>query len=486
MASAYEGNVEAQVAVIVFSEDYASSSWCLEEVAKIMNCKAQKDLIVLPVFYKVKPREVRERKGSYGRAMAKHESEFGKDSHKMNRWKKALFDASKLSGWHFNNEVEVELIEKIVKEISNQLDRRPLHVARHPVGIHPRVVELESMLKLESDNDVLMIGLWGPGGIGKTTLSKALYNTIFRQFEGSCFLADVRKTSKDSEDLVPLQKKLLSKILPRRRVVVSSVDEGINLMRDRLCHKKVLLVLDDVNDVRRLYALAGEPEGFGEGSRIIITTRDEQLLTSHGIDEDHIYEVEPLEYCDALELLNGHAFRRNNKKIIRKDLVDRVLHYANGLPLALEELGRSLCCRREREWESTLHNLAKFPNKFINDALKWSYDGLEDYAKEIFLDIACFFEGQSKEYIMKVLDSCNFDPTIVVQVLAEKSLIIKEREILRMRNLIQLMAMDIIRQECPNDPGRRSRLWLFDDFHNVLSRHLVRFAGIDIYFALIV
>ncbi|KAK3416306.1 hypothetical protein EUGRSUZ_H01768 [Eucalyptus grandis] len=39
---------EAQVAIIVFSEDYASSSWCLEEVAKIMKCKAQKDLIVLP------------------------------------------------------------------------------------------------------------------------------------------------------------------------------------------------------------------------------------------------------------------------------------------------------------------------------------------------------------------------------------------------------------------------------------------------------
>ncbi|XP_039155641.1 toll/interleukin-1 receptor-like protein [Eucalyptus grandis] len=51
---------ESSVAIIIFSEDYASSQWCLEELVKIMECKAQKDLIVLPVFYKVEPREVRQ------------------------------------------------------------------------------------------------------------------------------------------------------------------------------------------------------------------------------------------------------------------------------------------------------------------------------------------------------------------------------------------------------------------------------------------
>ncbi|XP_039155642.1 TMV resistance protein N-like [Eucalyptus grandis] len=79
---------ELRIAIIIFSKGCASSRWCLEELAKIMECKAQKELIVLPVFYKVESREMREGREAYGRAMAKHESNFGKDPEKVKRWKK--------------------------------------------------------------------------------------------------------------------------------------------------------------------------------------------------------------------------------------------------------------------------------------------------------------------------------------------------------------------------------------------------------------
>ncbi|KAL3726058.1 hypothetical protein ACJRO7_031014, partial [Eucalyptus globulus] len=456
---------ESQFAIIIFSENYASSSWCLEELAKIMECKTQKDLIVLPVFYKVEPREVRWGRGSYGRDMAKHESDFGKDSHKVKRWKKALFDASELSGWTLNDEVEAELIKEIVSKISMQIDQRPVHVAEHLIGIHLRLIELNSMLKLGSDEDVRMIGLWGPGGIGKTTLGLALYNNIYRQFEGSCFLVDVCKALEGPKDLAALQKQLLSDILPGRRLVVSNVHKGISLMQNNLYHKKVLLVLDNVTDRSQLDALAGNLEWFGAGSRIIFITRDKHLLISRRIDEDYIYEVKPLKKCDAFDFLCRHAFSSNNS--IRRDLVDKVLHYAKGHPLTLKELGCYLYHRSECEWESSLRILATILKKTSIDTFKWSYDGLDDNAKEICLDIACFFTGYSKEYIMKVLDSCDFEPTIGVKVLVEKSLVTEERETLQMCNMIQLMAMDSIRQEHP------SRLWLLDDFRNVLSGHLV-------------
>ena len=94
---------DSRIAIIIFFEDHASSPWCLEQVAKIMECKERRGLMVFPVFYKVEPREVRTPRESYRVAMVKHESKFGKDSEKVKRWKKALFDAGSLSEWDLND-----------------------------------------------------------------------------------------------------------------------------------------------------------------------------------------------------------------------------------------------------------------------------------------------------------------------------------------------------------------------------------------------
>ncbi|KAK3417446.1 hypothetical protein EUGRSUZ_H01899 [Eucalyptus grandis] len=363
---------------------------------------------------------------------------------------------------------EAGLIRHIIQEISTQLDRTPLYVAKYPVGIDSRVQELQTILNLQFKDDILMVGLWGQGGVGKTTIAKAIYNTILREFQGSSFLDQVRENSKSSIDLVHLQKKLLSQVL-RKELTIFSVDEGSQLIQDRLCNKKVLIILDDVDDERQLNALVGDCEWFGSGSRIIITTRNKHLLASHGVDSDHLYKVKALEDGEALELFGKHAFLRSQKIKIRSNLVDSVLHYARGLPLALEVLGSFLCGRGEHQWESTLGKLAKSPHKKINDVLKVSYEGLEDYVKEIFLDIACFFKGLNIVYVKSVLDSCDFDTTIGLQILIERSLISEERGALQMHDSIQLMGMDIVKEECRDDCGKRSRLWLYDDVLDVLS-----------------
>ncbi|KAK3430881.1 hypothetical protein EUGRSUZ_E02543, partial [Eucalyptus grandis] len=465
---------ESCIAIIVFSEDYASSWWCLEEAAKIMECKEQGDLIVFSVFYKVEPKEVRTPRESYNKAMDKHEFKFGKDLEKVKRWKKALFDAGGLSGWHLNEGDESKLIQEIVKEISTYLVQTSLHVAKHPVGIDSPVAELKLMLNLKSHEDVVMVGLWGQGGIGKTTLSKALYNAIFRQFDGSCFLANVREASKNSKDLVPLQERLLFDILKlQKKLEVSSVDRGIILIQQRLCHEKVLLVLDDVDDLHQLEALAGGRNWFGDGSRIIVTTRDKHLLTCHEIDQDHVYEVKALYINEARELFSNHAFSTCQKIEIATDLVDKVLNHVGGLPLAIVVLGSFLLGRRECEWESTLNNLSRIPDETINNVLKISYDGLDANAKEIFLDIACFFKWRNIEYVKKVIDSCGYEATIGLEILIERSLIsISFRGGLEVHDLIQSMGMDIVRQECRSDLGRRSRLWLYDDVVDVLSHDM--------------
>ncbi|KAF8029276.1 hypothetical protein BT93_E1834 [Corymbia citriodora subsp. variegata] len=326
------------------------------------------------------------------------------------------------------------------------------------------------MSNLESNKDVVVVGLWGKGGIGKTTLAKAFYNAVFRKFEGSCFLANVRETSQGCRGLVTLQELLLNDILlPQQRLEVSNMDGGINLIQHRLRRKKVLLILDDVDDLQQLRALAGEGDWFGNGSRIIITTRDKQLLTCLGIDQDHVYEVKALDGGEAHELLTNHAFPTHQKVKIRTDLVDSVLSHAKGLPLALEVLGSFLCGRREHAWESTLKKLSRIPHKTVNDVLKISYDGLEENEREIFLHIACFFKGWTREYTRKVLDSCDLEAIIGLEILIEKSLISFENGLLEMHDLVQLLGMDIVNQECRDDPRKRSRLWCYDDVLNVLS-----------------
>ncbi|XP_039154883.1 disease resistance protein RPV1-like [Eucalyptus grandis] len=459
---------ESRIAVLVFSEDYASSRWCLDELVKVMECRRLKGQRVLPVFYKVKPGDIRGLRESYGDALARHEEKLGKDSERVKKWRQALTEAADLSGWPYvdgQSQDETEFIEKIVKEISNIVARAPLSVAKYPVGVGCRVEKVMSLLNMGSD-DTRIIGIWGNGGLGKTTIANDVYNRIYSQFDGCSFLANVRETSGRSDGLVHLQEKLLREILWKESITVLNVHGGANLIRDRLRCRRILLVLDDVDHEDRLNALAGECAWFGKGSRIIITTRDKQVLTYY--PKYWVYEVEPLDRDEAFELLSSYALNQTND--ISRDLIHDILGYAKGLPLAIVVLGSFLCGRSRGEWESTLRKISKSPMKDINSVLKISFDALEENERNIFLDIACFFKGREMNYVTRVLDSYDLDTLIGIQTLIERSLVTIEYDSkVQMHDLIQLMGQDVVKKECPNDPGKRSRLWCYDDVNEVLS-----------------
>ena len=91
---------QSRISIIVFSKNYASSKWCLDELVKILECKESKQRMVRPIFYKVDPSDVRHHGGTFGEALANHESNLKNHSDKVQKWKAALTEAANLSGWH--------------------------------------------------------------------------------------------------------------------------------------------------------------------------------------------------------------------------------------------------------------------------------------------------------------------------------------------------------------------------------------------------
>ncbi|XP_030934500.1 TMV resistance protein N-like [Quercus lobata] len=337
------------------------------------------------------------------------------------------------------------------------------------IGIESRVEKLKSCLAIES-NDVRIIGIWGTGGMGKTTFARVVYGMVYNKFDACCFIADVREES-GKRGLHKIQQKLLNELLNERDLKVQDVDKGVLMIKNRLCNKKILHVLDDVNELEQLKKLAGEHCWFSSGSRVIITTRDKHLLVLHKVNE--IYEAEVLNHEEALQLFSLKALKMDHPPEDYGKLSQAFVDYSKGLPLALEVLGSFLFKKSIDEWKSGLDRLTEFGERKILNVLRISFDDLQEIVKKIFLNIACFFNQMDRDNVIEILDSLELSPRIGLRDLIDKSLVKLHWNRLWMHDLLRDMGRDIVLQECPEHPGKRSKLWLYKDIDNVLITNTV-------------
>ncbi|KAL7186731.1 hypothetical protein ACSBR2_028459 [Camellia fascicularis] len=460
---------ESRFSIVVLSKNYASSRWCLDELVEILECS---NTTVYPIFYHVNPSEVRRQRGSFGGGFEELVSKQGVlGMEKVQRWRNALEQVANLSGWPYPSDTIVRSESMFIQELIGILFRKLNHtypsVSEDLVGMDSPMEKVIELLGLGMD-DARAVGIWGMGGMGKTTIARAVYDHISSQFEGCSFIENVREVS-EKGGLKTLQEQLVSEILMEKDLKIGSVGSGVSMIRNMVCRKKVLIVLDDVDESTELEKLVGEHHWLSFGSRIMITTRNQHALTRYGIT--HIYEVEELREDEATKLFKSKAFGKHQQMEDYGELVHRAVQYAKGVPLALKVLGSFLCGRNKYEWESSLNRLKESPLNEVQQVLRISYDTLQLVEKEIFLDIACFFKGKNKNDVTKILDSCGFHPTIGIDVLVNKSLVTILDNKLMMHDLIQELGWYIVCQKSPKEPGECSRLWLQEDLTRVLMEN---------------
>ncbi|KAG6630090.1 hypothetical protein CIPAW_14G131200 [Carya illinoinensis] len=154
---------ESRYAIVIFSENYAFSKWCLRELAEIVEWEEKKNLTIIPIFYHVDPSEVRIQNGTFAKAFFAHEEDPMVDIKEINTWRKACKTVGGLKGEHIKGDrYESTIIQQISEMIfcNYTMPNSLIHDNQKIVGINSGVKEMISLLHMES-NDVRFIGIHG-------------------------------------------------------------------------------------------------------------------------------------------------------------------------------------------------------------------------------------------------------------------------------------------------------------------------------------
>ncbi|KFK41717.1 hypothetical protein AALP_AA2G164200 [Arabis alpina] len=254
---------DSKFAIVVVSINYAASTWCLDELVKIMDFENRGSLTVMPIFYGVDPCHVRRQIGEVAEQFQKHEAR--EDREKVLSWRQALTNLASISGdcsckWEEDSKLVDDITERISKELIGTTTARSN--GSNLEGIDAHMKALYRLLDLNSNK------------------------------------TDRHMSHLHDEFLVRIQGECLS-----------------------LKNQKVLLVADDVNNLEQLDALAEDFNSFGPGSLVIITTQDKQLLISSGIKL--VYEVELLRFRKVRELFRQLAFKDKDMSAAFESVLSR-------------------------------------------------------------------------------------------------------------------------------------------------------------------
>ncbi|KAK4775334.1 hypothetical protein SAY86_010269 [Trapa natans] len=461
---------ESVIFVAIFSRNYASSKWCLIELSKMFESMEERpsgscNKKILPVFYDVGADDVKLRTQLYTDALLKHEKNQSPET--VHRWKEALRKAGNIMGYEIKDTGHGEFIKLLVREICMKLKKKQKFVTEYLVQKDDEVEALMNLLDVKAP-DVRFVGIHGMGGIGKTTLAKIIFNKLCDDYEHSVFLNDVRGSSKQYRGIEDLQKRLLGNLGSKMGDIMDA-DDGIMRIRKLLGQKRALIVLDDVDHRRQAQYLSGGAHWFGQGSRIIITTRNREVLRKEAIP----FEVAVMNTDEALQLFSMHAFDKESPLDDYVSLSNEAIESTGRLPLALEVIASYLRDMPRKKWAEAVERLKKVPHEDVTEKLMISYEALDHGTQQMFLDIACFFIGYEKTFPMymwedyygyaktklEVLIHMSLIKIVVVKIRHQQGVFKKKK--LWMHDQLRDMGRKIVRPE--NNSDGVNRLWMHED-----------------------
>ncbi|KAF5811345.1 putative TIR domain, P-loop containing nucleoside triphosphate hydrolase [Helianthus annuus] len=463
----------SRYAVVVLSSNFATSKWCLVEIAKVVECMERRKLNVIPVFYHVSPSDVRHQSNCFEQGFANHEANPEITPQKVATWRSAFAKVGAIKGLHVTpdkNESEIvsEIIRRILQDMQDKSSVNLSHLTKGLVGIESRVNEVINKLNMES-NEVRFIGICGMSGIGKTTLAEVVFHVIQHKYQESSFIENIKDISKDhNSDLCKLQQKLLDDVLKGESISVRSVKHGQTLLMTKLRDMKVLIVLDDVNHADQFMYLAGGREWFGAGTRIIVTTTNADLLNAYRVNET--FMCEELKGEEALRLFCQSAFVDGHPKHGYENLSDDIVKYTGGLPIALTVYGSLLYGKEEKYWKDMLKKVQEYQHKEVLGRLEVGYVRLDRHQQLTFMYIACFLKGRDKELVEDILTDIGMHSESGITDLINKFLIaIKFDDCVWMHDLLQQMCWEVLRRESQQCNGKQIAIKHRHDVLDILS-----------------
>ncbi|XP_056172038.1 disease resistance protein RUN1-like [Syzygium oleosum] len=460
----------SDVCIPILSNNFASSPACLMEVAQMV----ESEKTILPIFYGVKPGVVCRQQGTYGESFVDQEKR--SDTETISKWKTSLANVAGIKGFELEDVSSGyhELLRNVVSKLWQLLEMGKEDVTENLVGIHSNVQEMMRKLGVHNvDGQVAegrcVVAVCGLPGVGKTTLAKVVYNKISHLFDACSFLKDVRAETAQ-KNLVSLQNKLIRDLKRGNFQEVKFSDQGTKVIKCLFRRKRVLIVLDDVDDFEQIKPLAENLTWFGPGSRIILTTRRKDVIKHYKIQEINEHEVLPMNENHALELFCKHAFRPGHPDDYGS-LPTEIISAVGKLPFAIEIVGSYLNGKSPEIWRETLDKLKGELEKGVEPMLKASYDLLDENTKEIFLDIACFFIGVDKTIPYYMWEARKRFPNRGVHELQNMSFIkISEAKEFWMHDQLKILGRELVKKENPKNPGKRSRLWDYKDVQTTLRK----------------